>query len=830
MANNKDKKNTNTSTKQKQTKAAKTVKATKTVKKNVASAKSSKPQAKKPVKKTTNKKGLKKELIEVPVILTVDILTFPNFISEMDIGKTTSLKAIRVSEEKYSNQILILAQSNNSKQPTFDDIYEFGTLSTISQKSEYDDGTLGLSLIGGQRFIVEEVKLSYDNYYIAKGYVVKDLYGDQKLEKELLLETSALLRSKSNKVGYSIVNDQIKQLFDTGDASKIIDGIANSLDILSLAQKYRILSALYINERIKILNSILESEIKIENIEEKINTKIKSKLNTQQREFYLREKLKAIKDELNELNGFESDADSIQKKLEENPYPKNIKKKIEAELRRFEQSPQGSAEANVIKNYIDTLLELPYWEKTDEVINIERTKKILDKNHFGLEKVKERIIEYLAVKQVNPASKGTIICLVGPPGIGKTSLVISIAEALEKKFQKISLGGVRDEAEIRGHRKTYIGAMPGKIISAIKKAKVINPLFLLDEIDKMSSDFRGDPTAAMLEVLDYEQNTRFQDHYIEEEYDLSNVMFIATANYYEDIPAPLLDRLEIIDLSSYTENEKVEIASNHLIPRVIKETGVNAKKFKISKANIAYLIRAYTREAGVRELQRKINTLARKMIVEELKHGKDTKIKLDKEGISKFLKKEIFLDDRMEKRPQVGAVTALAWTPYGGSAFPIEVTLFPGKSNLILTGMLKEVMQESANIALNYIKSNANNWKIDLENLKNKDIHIHVPEGAVPKDGPSAGVTFTTAILSALKNKPISQKVAMTGEITLRGHVLGIGGLKEKSLAAERKGIKQIFIPKENQKDIEDLAAEVKKKIKIIPVEDYKDIYGNLFG
>lgn len=821
-----EKKTNNTKNKStKNTAVKKATSAKSSANKKTASNKSSSVKKQTATKKTTTKSGL----IKIPIVLTIDMINFPGFNTEIDIGRSTSLKSVRISEEKYNNQILILSQSKDVTNPSKNDIFDIGTLSKITNVQSYDDGSLTLSLTGMERFKVTSIELTTENYYIATGKIVKNLYGDQRVEKQLLLETSALIRSKLNGTAWSAISDKLKDLLDNGDASRIVDGIGNNFDILTTKQKYLLIKTLDVNERISALNQILESEIKIDTIEDKINSKIKSKLNTQQREFYLREKLKAIKDELNEINGVVNDADGIEDKLSENPYPKNIKNKIMGELKRFEQSPQGSAEANVIKNYIDTVMELPYWQKTSEVIDIDRTKKILDKNHYGLEKVKERIIEYLAVKQVNPSAKGPIICLVGPPGIGKTSLVISIAEALEKKFQKISLGGVRDEAEIRGHRKTYIGAMPGKIIQSMKKAKVINPLLLLDEIDKMSSDFRGDPTSAMLEVLDYEQNSHFQDHYIEEDYDLSKVMFLATANYYDDIPAPLLDRLEIINLSSYTESEKVQIASTHLIPRVVKETGVDAKKFKISKKALSFLIRGYTRESGVRELQRKLNTLARKIIVNEIEKGKTYSIKLDEEGIESLLKKPIFLDDRKEKKPQIGAVTALAWTPYGGSAFPIEVTMFPGKGNLILTGMLKEVMQESANIALNYIKSNALEWGVDLSKIKENDIHIHVPEGAVPKDGPSAGVTFTTALLSAFTNTPISQKVAMTGEITLRGHVLPIGGLKEKSLAAERKGIKTIFIPSENAKDIEGLADEVKKNIKIVPVEDYIQIYDELF-
>ncbi|NQX84206.1 MAG: endopeptidase La, partial [Mycoplasmataceae bacterium] len=676
-----------------------------------------------------------------------------------------SITAARVSAEKYENQVLIVAQKNvDSKKPTIEDIYEYGTLSQIIETTPYDDGTVQLQLDSIDRFKITDLSLE-DGYYVATGSVKLSEFGDETNEKQALLETSALLRSKVGSSSIILASEDIQDLFDNEDGSLVVDGIANNFDILSLKQKYRILSTLNVTNRIKLLNSILESEIKIENIEEGINSKIKSKLNSQQREFYLREKLKAIKDELNQLNGFKGDAEDVQEKLDSNPYPKHIKEKIEAELRRFDQAPQGSAEANVIKNYIDLVMDLPYWQKTDDNVDINRTEKILDRNHYGLEKIKERIIEYLAVKQANPGAKGPILALVGPPGTGKTSLVISIAEALEKKYQKIALGGVRDEAEIRGHRKTYIGAMPGKIITAMRKAKVTNPLILLDEIDKMSSDFRGDPTSAMLEVLDYQQNSKFQDHFVEEEYDLSNVMFIATANYYDEIPAPLLDRLEIINLSSYTENEKVEIASTHLIPRVIKETGVDKKKFKISKKDLSFLIRGYTRESGVRDLQRKINTLARKMIVSELENDKEPITKLDRQTIEKLLKKPPFSNDKRDSKPQIGATTGLAWTSVGGSTLSIEVTLFKGKGKLILTGSLKDVMKESASIAFGYIKANAAKWNIDPDIFEKNDIHVHVPEGATPKDGPSAAICCALLLDSLVTGQKIDPLFAVTGDM-----------------------------------------------------------------
>lgn len=562
----------------------------------------------------------------------------------------------------------------------------------------------------------------------------------------------------------------------------------------------------------------IESEKELSQIENKINDKVKSRIEESQKEYYLREKMRAIKEELGDVPDSDKDADEIRRRLDENPYPESIKEKIKEELSRYEMLPAASGETGVIKTYIDWMMDLPWWQESKDNEDLQAASDVLDADHYGLEKVKERILEYLAVKQMTNSLKAPIICLVGPPGVGKTSLAKSVARALDRKFVKISLGGVKDESEIRGHRRTYLGSMPGRFIQAMKKAGTINPVFLIDEIDKMASDYKGDPASAMLEVLDPEQNAMFSDHYIEEPYDLSKVLFIATANYLENIPNALRDRLEIIELSSYTELEKIEIAKRHLVPKQIKENGLKNSQLKIDDDMISYLIRYYTRESGVRQLERTIATVCRKSVLAILKDKKRS-IKVTKKLIHEWLGNEKFEYGKRETKDQVGTVTGLAYTAFGGDVLQIEVNHFEGKGKLVITGQLGDVMKESATIAYDYVRANAKKYKIKPDFFENNDIHIHVPEGAVPKDGPSAGVTLTTALVSSLSNTPVKANLAMTGEVTLRGHVLPIGGLKEKSMAAHRCGITTVVIPKANVKDLDDVPAAVKETVSFIPVE-----------
>ncbi len=621
----------------------------------------------------------------------------------------------------------------------------------------------------------------------------------------------------------------LKSLEENMEASQIADAVASFMHI-DIEKKQAILAEENIINRLSKVLENLNSEKVSSELEEKIANKVKTKLNDQQKDFFLRERLKAIKEELGEGNSKDSEAEKFKKMVEENPYPKHIKERLLAEIKKFETIPAISGESSVIRGYIEWLIYLPWWQTSDDNNNLHNAEATLDSNHYGLKKVKERIIEYLAVKAHTNSLKGPIICLSGPPGTGKTSLAKSIADALERKFMKISLGGVKDEAEIRGHRKTYLGAMPGKIIQAMKKAKTINPVILLDEIDKMSSDYKGDPTSAMLEVLDPEQNSSFQDHYLEEEYDLSKVMFVATANYLQDIPAPLRDRMEIINLSSYTEMEKVKIAQNYLIKKTLKGSGLKIAMFKITADNLLYLIRHYTMEAGVRQLQKLLDKMARKIVVMKLNGKVKRTFALSKKNIHKFLGQEIFDFNRKSEKSEIGVATGLAWTAYGGDILPIEVTFFPGKGNLILTGQQRNIMKESVNIALGYVKTNAAKFKIKLSDLEKSDIHVHVPDGATPKDGPSAGITFTTALISAFTKRPVSKKIAMTGEISLTGKVLPIGGLKEKSISAVRSGIHEILIPKKNMKDLDDIPETIKKSLNIIPVEQYHEVYEHIFN
>lgn len=595
---------------------------------------------------------------------------------------------------------------------------------------------------------------------------------------------------------------------------------------LTLDRKQQYLETLGINDRLEMLLQDIEKEKKMTEVEQKINETVKERIDQSQKDYYLREKMHAIKEELGDIVQQDKDIENIRKRLEENPYPDYIKAKVKDELSRYEMLPMASGETGIIKTYIDWLMDLPWWQETKDNEDLNLAQSILDEDHYGLEKVKERIMEYLGVKQMTNSLKAPILCLVGPPGVGKTSLAKSVARALNRKFVKMSLGGVRDEAEIRGHRRTYLGALPGRIIQGMKKAQVVNPVFLIDELDKMASDYKGDPSSAMLEVLDPEQNSLFSDHYIEESYDLSKVLFIATANYLENIPPALQDRLEIIQLSSYTEVEKVHIAREHLLPKQLKENGLKPSQLKVSDEILLHLIRYYTREAGVRQLERTIGTICRKTVLAILKDGKKS-ITLTKKLVKEWLGNEKVDYGKKEKKDQVGTVTGLAYTSFGGDILQIEAQKFEGKGQLILTGQLGDVMKESASIALDYIKAHAKEFGIDPKCFEKIDIHIHVPEGAVPKDGPSAGVTMTTALVSCLNGKPVKANLAMTGEVTLRGNVLPIGGLKEKSLAAHRSGIETILIPKDNSKDLDDIPQEVKDAITFIPVSNCKQVLQN---
>ena len=667
--------------------------------------------------------------------------------------------------------------------------------------------------------VVERVrinKLTYDDknaYYVAEGSI-------EKIPSVTDLENDSIIRAIIEKLNnlpnvLSLLNKSTLNMVNkTKDAASLCYLLASNLQA-STEEKESILECDNVNSLMEKIVLLLSGEQTKAQIEENIANSVRESSEKAQKEYFLREKLKAIKKELGENTDDNNSPESILEKVENNPYPENIKKKVKSELNKFDMMPQGSLEAALIQSYLDVLLSIPWWEKTEDDEDLNHVEQILDEDHYGLEIPKKRIIEYLAIKKLTGNLKSPILCFYGPPGTGKTSLGKSIARALGRKFFKASLGGISDEAEIRGHRRTYVGSLPGRIIQGMRKAGVTNPVFLLDEVDKLASSYKGDPASALLEVLDPEQNIQFNDNYVEEPYDLSDVLFICTANYLENIPGPLRDRLELIQLSSYTEIEKMHIVKEHLIKKQIALNGLKEDQVSFKDDAIKLIIRSYTRESGVRELERKIASCLRKVAVNFVKNPKIGKTIITEKKVKEFLGVPLFEDSHKEKEPQVGVVTGLAYTEYGGDILPIEVNYFKGKGALILTGHLGDVMKESANIALDYVKSNAELFKIDPELFANNDIHIHVPEGAVPKDGPSAGVAMTCAIISCLSKRPVSPDVAMTGEVTLRGQALPIGGLREKSLAALRCGIKAIIVPKENKKDVEELPKEVKESLRI---------------
>lgn len=768
-----------------------------------------------------------KKITDIPILVTLGNFVFPTVELELEVGRAKSIAAINEAKKTSNSQMIILSQKDAKvENPKLNDIYHIGTLCDITVKKVFPDDTLTVVFQGRER--VKITNLKDKNFYSGDAEIIERETISKELEEELIQSIVNNLQYILDVHG-SIPQGVISQITDGMEASEIIDKMSQFLPYLTIEKRQALLAEVSVQKRLDLLVKDISGQKQAGIIEKELTDKIKDRIDEQQKEYYLREKLRAIKEELGEIDGKSNEMTRYLERLDSEPFPENIKERIKEEIARCDEMPQASSEANIIRTYIDWMMNLPWYQKdNEEAYDLKHVQDVLDKHHYGLNKVKERIVEYLAVQKMSKALPGQIICLVGPPGVGKTSLAKSIAEAMDRSFVKVSLGGVKDESEIRGHRKTYIGAMPGRIIQGMKKAKVINPVFLLDEIDKMASDYRGDPSSAMLEVLDPEQNANFSDHYIEENYDLSKVMFIATANYIEGIPEPLKDRMEIIELSSYTELEKVEIAKQYLLPRVNEITGLNNKLIKYKTDAIEEIIKYYTREAGVRQLERLFNKIARKFIVQYLNKA-ISNLELTSKNVKDYLGKQIFDFTKKEDASSIGVVTGLAYTQFGGDILPIEVNFFKGKGNLVLTGKLGEVMKESATIALDYIKANSSIFEIDPSMFATNDIHIHVPEGAVPKDGPSAGITLTTAIISALSHKPVSKDIGMTGEITLRGHVLPIGGLREKSISANRSGLKTILIPKANLKDLDDIPEEVKKKLKILPVEFYREVYDIIF-
>ncbi|MGE7841315.1 endopeptidase La [Lysinibacillus sp. NPDC093712] len=751
------------------------------------------------IQKTTN----------VPLLPLRGLLVYPSMVLHIDVGRNRSVAALEQAMLEDQLILLVTQKEMHDEQPEEQDLYQVGTMAYVKQMLKLPNGTL--------RILVEGVaRATWSNYQALEKYTVVDIdVKEEKIDKDV--ETQALMRTlltyfeRYAKSSNKITTETINTVADIEEPSRLADIIASHLPI-KIADKQEVLEMLNVKKRLDHLIIRLHDEQEVLDLEKKINSKVKQSMERTQKEYYLREQMKAIQTELGDREGKTGEVTELRKLIDETGMPESAKEAALKELDRYEKLPSASAESGVIRNYIDWLVSLPWTKSTEDRMNIDHAEEILNRDHAGLDKVKERVLEYLAVRQLKNSLRGPILCLAGPPGVGKTSLARSVAESLDRKFIRISLGGVRDESEIRGHRRTYVGAMPGRIIQGMKKAGTINPVFLLDEIDKMSNDFRGDPAAAMLEVLDPAQNNTFSDHYIEEPYDLSNVLFIATANDLSTIPGPLLDRMEVISIAGYTEIEKAQITKNHLIPKQLKEHGLKKTQVVIKDEAVLDIIRYYTREAGVRGLERQIATLCRK-IAKIIVSGEKKRVTVNSKSVIEYLGKHRFRYGQAEEENQIGVATGLAYTTVGGDTLQIEVSLTPGKGKIQLTGKLGDVMKESAQTALSYVRTKIEDLNVDSEYFETHDIHIHVPEGAVPKDGPSAGITMATAIVSAILHRPIRREVGMTGEITLRGRVLPIGGLKEKTLSAHRAGLTTIICPKDNERDIEDIPESVREQL-----------------
>lgn len=754
---------------------------------------------------------------KLPLIPLRGITVFPYMVLHFDVGREGSISALE--DAMVNDQLIFLASQKEAdvEEPTPEDFYNVGTISKIKQMLKLPGDTI--------RVLVEGISRAKITNLIQEKphFVVEVEEQNNELEIKKTTEIDALMRSVINAFeDYTEVSDKVSpeilvNITEIDMPGRLSDTVASNL-VLKPEYRQEILEAFDPQERLETLYRILLQEIDILKIEQKIGNRVKGQINKMQKEHYLREQLKAIQKELGEDEDVVEEVDEYKQKLEKLELPEEINEKVEREINRLMKLSPSSAETGVIRNYIDWILNLPWNEETKDVLDLKKSAKILDEDHYGLKEIKERILEYLAIRQLSKSMKGPILCLVGPPGVGKTSIAKSIARSLDRKFVRMSLGGVRDEAEIRGHRRTYVGAIPGRIISSIKQAGSKNPVFLLDEIDKLAGDFRGDPASALLEVLDPEQNHDFADHYLDVPFNLSKVMFITTANSLGTIPRPLLDRMEVIRVSGYTEEEKLKITQKYLLPKQIKDHGLEPKNIKVSENAIRDVINYYTKESGVRNLERQVANLCRKTakrIVEE----KIKSVSINVNNLKKYLGNKMYRYEMANQKDEVGTVRGLAWTQVGGDTLSIEVTPMKGNGKLVLTGQLGDVMKESAKAGISYIRSKVDEFKIDPDFHKNLDIHIHIPEGAIPKDGPSAGITMATAVISALTNTPVYRDVAMTGEITLRGKVLPIGGLKEKVLAANRAGINKVIIPIDNKRDLKDIPDNIKRKIEFVFAE-----------
>jgi ATP-dependent Lon protease len=765
------------------------------------------------------KESQKNNQAQYPVLPLRDIVVFPGMVVPLFVGREKSINALNNVMDKYKKIILAAQKSHDVDDPKDNEIYQVGCLGEILQLLKLPDGTVKILVEGKERVKINQYHNEEKNFLLASCSTLADDIG----KEDLSLLSKAVLNKfdKLVKVSKKVSEEGLETIKDTKEPSKIADAVANQLQI-SLVEKQKILENLSVQNRLESLLTFIESEIEVLSVEKKIRGRVKNQMEKTQREYYLNEQLKAIQKELGETEDGKDEIQNLEEAIKKAKMTKEAEEKSLAELKKLKSMSPMSAESTVVRNYLDWMVSLP-WGKTSKVnTDINNAKKILDEDHYGLEKVKDRILEFLAVQSRINKIKGPILCLVGAPGVGKTSLGKSIAKATGREFVRMSLGGIRDEAEIRGHRRTYIGSLPGKIIQMMKKSGKNNPLILLDEIDKIGNDYRGDPSSALLEALDPEQNTTFNDHYLEVDYDLSNVMFVTTANTL-NIPGPLLDRMEVIRISGYTEDEKMEIAKKYLLPKQIKENGLKTGEWIVSDEALKDIIRYYTRESGVRSLEREISKLARKGVKDIVTKTKDT-IKIDEKNLNDYLGVKKFKYGEIENKDGTGIVTGLAWTEVGGELLTIESVIMPGKGKMEITGKLGEVMQESVKAAKSFVRSRCLEYGIIPPVFEKKDIHIHVPEGATPKDGPSAGIAMVTSIVSSLTGIPVKREVAMTGEVTLRGRVLPIGGLKEKLLAALRGGIKTVLIPDENEKDLAEIPRNVIEGLKIIPVKTVDEV------
>ncbi len=759
-------------------------------------------------------------IVNMPLIPLRGLSVFPYMVLHFDVGRKKSIKALEAAMAKDQRIFLTTQFDIDIDTPTPKDFYQVGTVCKIKQMLKLPGDAIRVLVEGIQRAEVDTI-IEENPYFRVDLKTYQDSIEIDK-ESRALMRSCVSAFEKYITISNRVSADVILSVSAIEEPGRLADIIAAQLT-LKTEQKQELINAIEVKERLERLYRLLLTEIEILQVEKDINDKVKSQINKSQKEYYLREQIKAIRDELGEEDAQEDEIEEMRKKLKKLKLGKKIEKKVTSEIDRYSRLSPSSAESGVIRTYVNWILDLPWKKETKDEIDLNKAQTVLDEDHYGLESVKERVVEYLAVRDLTQSMKGPIICLVGPPGVGKTSIAKSIARSLNREFVRMSLGGVRDEAEIRGHRRTYIGAIPGRIINGIKEAGTKNPVFLFDEIDKLSSDFRGDPASALLEVLDPEQNKEFTDHYLEVPFDLSKVMFITTANSLSTIPRPLLDRMEVIQVSGYTEVEKLNIAKKYLVTKKMDEHGLVKSALSISDDAILETIRKYTRESGVRELERKIADVCRKATVRIVK-GEVKSVRITDKNLDKYLGKSKYHYDLIAENDQVGIVTGLAWTAVGGDTLSIEVNTMKGKGKLQLTGQLGDVMKESAQAGLSYIRTIADAYGIEENFYETVDLHVHIPEGAIPKDGPSAGITMATAMISALSGVPVNRFVAMTGEITLRGRVLPIGGFKEKSLAAKRAGIKKILFPFENAKDLEDIPESVKAEIEFVPVKSMDEV------